>query len=82
MDTITCSDARANLAKTMKRVCEDHTPIVITRRNAEPVVLMSLRDYHELDETAYLLRSPANATRIREALAELAAGGGAVRKLM
>ncbi len=82
MTTITYSDARANLAQTMNRVCEDRTPVVITRRNAQSVVLMSLEDYDQLDETAYLLRSPANARRIREALAELAAGGGTVRQLV
>ena len=81
MHTITYSDARAKLAKTMKRVCDDHAPLVITRRNEQPVVLMSLEDYHQLDETAYLLRSPENARRIREAVAELAAGGGSERNL-
>ncbi len=82
MDTITYSDARANLAKTMERVCDDRAPVVITRRNAKPVVMMSLDDYHQFDETAYLLRSPENARRIREAIAELAAGGGTERALV
>lgn len=82
MDTITYSDARANLAETMKRVCEDHAPVTITRRNGKPVVLISLDDYHQLDETAYLLRSPENARRLREAMAELAAGGGKERDLL
>ena len=50
MDTITYSNARANLAQTMNRVCDDHAPVVITRRNAESVVLMSLEDYEQLDE--------------------------------
>ena len=82
MDTINYSDARANLAKTMERVCDDRTPVVITRRNAKPVVMMSLDDYHQFDETAYLLRSPENARRIRDAIAELAAGGGTERTLV
>ena len=82
MDTINYSDARANLAKTMERVCDDRTPVVITRRNAKPVVMMSLDDYHQFDETAYLLRSPENARRIREAIAELAARGGTERTLV
>lgn len=82
MDTITYSNARANLAKTMERVCDDRAPVVITRRNAKPVVMMSLDDYHQFDETAYLLRSPENARRIREAVAELAAGGGTERNLV
>ena len=82
MDTITYSSARANLAQTMKRVCDDHAPVTLTRRNGEPVVLISLKDYHQLDETAYLLRSPENARRLREAIAELAAGGGTERVLL
>lgn len=82
MDTITDSSARANLAQTMKRVCDDHAPVTITRRNGEPVVLTSLKDDHQLDETAYLLRSPENARRLREAIAELAAGGGTERALL
>ena len=60
MDTITYTDARANLAKTMDRVCDDHAPVIITRRNGGAVVMLSLRDYEGLEETAYLLRSPAN----------------------
>ncbi len=74
MDTITYSDARANLAKTMDRVCDDHAPVIITRRNGRAVVMLSLRDYEGLEETAYLLRSPANARRLLESLEELKAG--------
>ena len=74
MDTITYSDARANLAKTMDRVCDDHAPVVITRRNGAAVVMLSLRDYEGLEETAYLLRSPANARRLLESIEQLKAG--------
>ena len=63
----------------MDRVCIERTPLVITRKNAQPVVLMSLQDYHEVDTTAYLLHSPVNARRLREAMAELATGGGSER---
>ena len=72
MKTIVYSQVRANLAKAMDRVCTDRTPLVIARKNAQPVVLMSLQDYHEIDATAYLLHSPVNARRLREAMAELA----------
>ena len=82
MDTISYSNFRANLAQTMKRVCDDHAPVTITRRNREPVVLISLKDYHQLDETAYLLHSPENARRLREAMTELASGGGTERDLL
>lgn len=81
MDAITYTAARANLAETMDRVCGDHKPIIVTRQRAEPVVMMSLSDFEALEETAYLLRSPANAARLLEALAELAAGGGTEREL-
>lgn len=76
MDAISYSTARANLAKTMDRVCEDHTPLIITRKGESSVVMLSLDDYQALEETAYLLRSPTNARRLLQAVDELASGGG------
>jgi len=81
MDAISYSSARANLANTMDRVCEDHEPLIITRSGKPSVVMVSLDDYNSLDETAYLLRSPANARRLREAVAQLNAGKGVERQL-
>lgn len=81
MDTITYTAARGNLAKTMKKVCDDHSPVVITRKAAQPVVMMSLEDYQALEETAYLLRSPKNARRLLESVAELEAGKGSEKEL-
>ncbi len=81
MDTITYTSARSDLAKTMERVCDDHAPIIITRKNERPVVLMSLEDYQALQETAYLLRSPENARRLLESIAELESGKGTERKI-
>ena len=81
MDAITYSSARANLASTMDRVCEDHEPIIITRNAQQSVVMLSLDDYKALEETAYLLRSPANARRLLSAMAQLAQGKGEVREL-
>ncbi|MCH8745436.1 MAG: type II toxin-antitoxin system prevent-host-death family antitoxin [Chloroflexi bacterium] len=82
MDSITYSHARSNLAKTMERVCDDHTPIIITRKNQHSVVMLSLADYDALEETAYLLRSPKNARRLLESVAELASSGGTERELI
>lgn len=82
MDTITYTSARGNLAKTMKKVCDDHSPVVITRKTAQPVVMMSLEDYQALEETAYLLRSPQNARRLLESVAELEAGEGSEKELV
>jgi antitoxin YefM len=81
MDSITYSSARANLAKTMDRVCEDHEPVIITRNGEQSVVMLSLDDFKALEETAYLLRSPANAKRLLAAVSQLAQGGGKVRVL-
>ena len=82
MDSITYSHARSNLAKTMERVCDDHTPIIITRKNQHSVVMLSLADYDALEETAYLLRSPKNARRLLESVAELASSRGTERELI
>ena len=81
MDAISYSHARARLAETMERVCDDHSPIIITRRSERPVVMISLEDYQSIEETAYLLRSPKNARRLLESMAELQGGGGTDRAL-
>ena len=81
MDAITYTTARANLASTMDRVCSDHEPLIITRNGEQSVVMLSLEDYQALEETSYLLRSPANAQRVLAAAAQLNAGKGVERKL-
>lgn len=81
MDTITYTSARANLAKTMNKVCDDHSPVIITRKTENPVVMMSLEDYQALEETAYLLRSPKNARRLLESIAQLEMGEGFEKEL-
>lgn len=82
MDAITYSKARAHLAQTMVRVCEDHEPVIVTRQRAESVVMISLEDYQALEETAYLLRSKPNARRIMASVEELEAGLGSERELV
>ncbi|UTA47563.1 type II toxin-antitoxin system prevent-host-death family antitoxin [Simiduia sp. 21SJ11W-1] len=82
MDAISYTAARANLAKTMERVCNDHSPVIITRKSEAPVVMVSLEDYQAMEETAYLLRSPANARHLLESIAELEAGKGSERELI
>ena len=81
MDAITYSAARAKLADTMNRVCDDHEPIIITRNGQQAVVMMSLDDFKSLEETSYLWRSPKNAKRLLESIAALEAGKGAARSL-
>ena len=82
MDAISYTAARANLAKTMEKVCNDHTPIIITRKREAAVVMLSLDDYQALEEIAYLLRAPANARRLLASIAELEAGKGVERELI
>lgn len=67
-EAITYTEARQNLASKMTEVCDTHEPIIITRRKAQAVVMMSLQDYNSIAETDYLLRTPANAARLRESL--------------
>ncbi len=82
MNTITYSAARSNLAQTMEKVCDDHAPVIITRKAARPVIMMSLDDYEALEETAYLLRSPKNAQRLLESITQLEEGKGTERELV
>ena len=82
MDAITYSAARANLAQTMNRVCEDHAPVIITRNSEQSVVMLSLDDYNALAETAYLLRTPKNAQRLLAAVAQLQSGQGKPARLV
>ncbi len=82
MDAISYTAARANLAKTMGRVCDDHAPIIITRKSESPVVMMSLADYQAMEESTYLLRSPANARNLLESIKELESGKGTERELL
>jgi antitoxin YefM len=79
--SITYTAARENLASTINRVCEDHAPVVITRNRDQSVVMLSLAEYESLQETAYLLRSPANARRLLAAIDSVKRGKVLRKKL-
>ncbi len=79
MNAITYTAARENLASTMDKVCADRDPVIITRKREQAVVMIALEDYEALEETAYLLRSPANAKRLIESI-EAAEKGRVERK--
>jgi antitoxin YefM len=81
MSTITYTRARENLARTMDQVCDNHEPVVVTRQQQRSVVILSLEDYQALEETAYLLRSPANARRLLAATRQLDEGKGRKRRI-
>ncbi len=78
MDTISYTDARAQLAATMDRVISDHAPVIITRHGSQACVLVSLDDWAAMEETNYLRSSPANAQRLLESIRELESSGAGV----
>ncbi|GAA1668066.1 type II toxin-antitoxin system prevent-host-death family antitoxin [Glycomyces endophyticus] len=79
--TITASEARRDLFPLIKKVNDDHAPVRISSK-AGNAVLMSEEDYEAWQETMFLLRSRGNAERLMRSIAELDAGGGAVRELV
>lgn len=82
MRTMSYTESRARYAEVLDAVVNDREEIVITRAGHEPAVIVSLDDYESLKETAYLLRSPANARRLLASIDELESGKGVERDLM
>ena len=82
MKTMSYSESRARYAEVLDAVVNDREEVVITRAGHEPAVIVSLDDYESLKETAYLLRSPANARRLLASIDELETGKGAERELI
>lgn len=70
---VTASEARKNLFPLIEQVNNDRTPVEITSRRGD-AVLMSRADYDALQETAHLLRAPANARRLLESLEQATSG--------
>jgi len=82
MKSISYTEAREKLAQTIKTVCRDHDPVIITRKRSDSVVMISLDDYESLIETSYLIKSPKNARRLLESIRELEEGKGVEKKLI
>jgi antitoxin YefM len=76
------SESRARYAEVLDSVVNDREEIVITRSGHEPVVMLSLADFESLRETAYLMRSPANARRLLDAMERLESGKGQAHELI
>ncbi|VAW68726.1 YefM protein (antitoxin to YoeB) [hydrothermal vent metagenome] len=81
MKALSYTALRNTLAKTMEKVCEDHQPVIITRKSEGAVVMLSLEDYESLEETTYLLRSPKNVKRLIESISQLEDGKGLEKAL-
>ncbi len=82
MRTIHFSDARSNLKAVMDQTIDDHDAVLITRRDAPNVVLMSEAQYESWKETMYLLQSPTNAERILRSIDQHRRGEAVERRLI
>lgn len=74
LDVVTYSPARQNFKAVMDRATDDHMPVVISRRDGKPAVLVSLEDWNGMQETAYLLGTKANRKSLLESIAEAERG--------
>ena len=82
METLSISATRANFKAVLDRVVADKVPIAITRQRGEGVVMVSASEWSSIEETLYLLSSPANARFLMDSIAELDAGKGEVHELI
>ncbi len=74
MTAVSISQARDELFPLVRQVNDDHTVVEIVSRNGGNAVLMSADDYASLQETVYLLSTPANAVALARSIAQLRAG--------
>ncbi len=74
MDAVSYSDLRQNLKSFMDKVYYDHEPLIITRKNNENLVLVSIDEYNSLTETNYLLSNEANFEHLRKSIKQYHAG--------
>lgn len=82
MRTMSYTESRARYAEVLDAVVDDREEVVVTRAGHEPVVIVSLEEFQSLRETAYLMRSPANARRLLDAMERLEAGAGDEHELL
>jgi len=82
MHAMSYSSFRSHLASTLDKVNEDHKPIMITRQNGKPAVIISLEDFQYYEETSYLMASPKNAHRLNEAIEQIESGNAIQDKLI
>jgi antitoxin YefM len=82
MRVVSFSEARNSLKTVLDHVVEDADYTIITRRDAEDAVVMSLEYFNSLLETVYLLKSPANAAHLERSIAQFKQGKGVERDLV
>lgn len=68
MDAVSYTQFRQNLKTIVDQACDQHEPVIITRRHGGNAVILSHEDYRSMLETCYLLKSPKMAQRLLESL--------------
>jgi antitoxin YefM len=82
MQVTTYTSFRQKLKSYLDKVRINHTPLVVTSANGEDVVVHSKSDYESMEETFYLLKSPANAARLLKSVEDYEKGFGQERSLI
>ncbi len=82
MDAVSYSDLRQNLKSYLDKVYSDHDPLIITRKNNENLVLISINEYNSLMETNYLLSNDANAEHLKKSIEQYNNGNVKNRELI
>lgn len=81
MTAITSAKLRKTLSQTISKVCDDREAVIIEHGADRRVVMIPLEEYESMSETDYLLRTPANASRLLDSVAQLKAGMGKTRAI-
>jgi antitoxin YefM len=74
MNTVNLADAKENLEALVEQVLADAEPAILCTDKGDKVVLVSLDEFNSWKETIYLLSNPANASHLRQSIAEAGAG--------
>ncbi len=82
MDAVNYSSLRQNLKKHLDSVINNHEPLIVTRKNDENVVIISVDDFNALNETQYLLSTKNNADHLQNSLSQLRSGKGHIKELI
>ncbi len=82
MDAVNYSVLRQNLKKYLDSVFNNHEPLIVTRKNNENVVILSIDDFNALNETQYLLSTKNNSSRLQGSLGQLRSGKGLIKELI
>ncbi len=82
MQTMSYSAFRTNLSSVMDDVNNDHKPVLITRQNGKPAIIISVEDFESFQETAYLMSSPVNAARLNQAMLDIENGATQTHDLL